>query len=301
MRIGYPCINWGMDCKGARTFRLKSYSEARLIETVENNLECLAKVLEYNVEHGFLFFRITSDLVPFASHPVCTFDWAGHFSAKFAKIGEFIRAHDIRISMHPDQFTLLNSPTSDVVERSIAELEYHATVLDRMGLDTPAKLQIHVGGVYNDRESSMAAFVESYRSLPDSIRRHLVIENDDRCYPLKDCMRIHAETGIPVLFDVFHHELLNHGESLAEALDLHASTWDAEADGVPMLDYSSQQDGERTGRHAEHLDVVEFGRFLDESAPYDFDIMLEIKDKEKSAAKAVAVAQEDSRLMAGGK
>jgi UV DNA damage endonuclease len=108
MRIGYPCINWSLDCKGDRTFRLKSYSEERLVETVGNNLDCLGKVLEYNAEHGFLFFRITSDLVPFASHPVCTFDWADHFSAKFAKIGEFIRSHDIRLTASaPHDFDIM--------------------------------------------------------------------------------------------------------------------------------------------------------------------------------------------------
>ena len=291
MRIGYPCINWSLDCRGDRTFRLKSYSEERLVETVGNNLDCLERVLEYNVEHGFLFFRITSDLIPFASHPVCMFDWAGHFSAKFAKIGEFIRSHDIRISMHPDQFTLLNSPKPDVVERSIAELEYHATVLDRMELDTTAKIQIHVGGMYGDRSAAMATFVETYEKLSDKIRSRLVIENDDRCYPLKDCMWIHEKTEVPVIFDVFHHDLLSHGEPLGEALDLHASTWDAAVDGPPMLDYSSQQEGERAGKHAEHIDVEDFKDFLSASAPHDFDIMLEIKDKESSAALAVEIAR----------
>jgi len=287
MRIGYPCINWSLNCKGNRTFRLASYTEDKLIETVENNLNCLENVLKYNVAHGFMFFRITSELVPFASHPICEFNWAKQFTAKFAKIGEFIRENDIRISMHPDQFTLLNSPKQEVVERSIAELDYHATALDAMNLDSTAKIQIHVGGVYNERENAMTRFIDVHSNLPDKISRRLVVENDDRNYPLKDCLHIHERTGIPVLFDIFHHRLLNHGEPPDQALAVAAATWNKNKDGRPMLDYSSQQPGERKGKHAEHIDVNDFQDFINIPNANLFDIMLEIKDKEKSASLAL--------------
>lgn len=295
MRIGYPCINRTLDCRGNRTFRLKSYSEERLIETVENNLDCLQQILEFNVEHGFFFFRISSDLVPFASHPVCRFDWGEHFARKFRKIGNYIRKHGIRISMHPDQFTLINSLKEEIFVRSRRELLYHGQVLDLLGLNQTAKFQIHVGGVYGDKPAALTRFIARYHTLEEEIRRRLVIENDDVSYTLADCLEISGKTGVPILFDVFHHKVNSSGEAVKDALKAATTTW-KKRDGTLMVDYSSQRfDGAR-GSHTESIDLQDFNKFLEESRPVDFDLMLEIKDKEISAEKAVAAARNDPRL-----
>jgi len=295
VRIGYPCQNLRIGCTSARTFRLKSYSAKRLLETVSENLACLRKILEYNVEKGLLFFRITSDLVPFASHPVCRVRWQRHFAGELAEIGRFIGKHRMRISMHPDQFTLINSPKADIFRRSVRELVYHAEVLDLMGLKDDAKIQIHVGGVYGDKDASMARFVARYAKLPDIVGRRLVIENDDVSYTLSECMGIHDETGIPVLFDIFHHEINSSGESAKEAVEAAAGTW-RRRDGILMCDFSSQLEGARRGTHARSIDLGIFKRFLAETRPVDFDVMLEIKDKERSAVNALAAARGDERL-----
>ena len=291
MKIGYPCINRGIGCTANSTFRLASYSEERLIQKVNNNLDCLFQILQYNVQNSLLFFRISSDLVPFASHPVCTFDWAEHFGGHFRKIGDFVKEHDMRISMHPDQFVVINALKDDVVERSVEELEYHCTILDRMALDSNAKIQIHLGGVYGDKPSALDRFIERYRSLSKALQSRLVIENDDRSYSLKDCLLVHEKIGIPIIFDAFHHQCLNNGETMRQGLQLSASTWQ-ESDGIPMVDYSSQQTGQRPGSHAKTLSTALFKKFLHESRGFDFDLMLEIKDKEMSALKALKILRE---------
>ena len=295
MKIGYPCVNLGIGCTSSSTFRLSSYSERRLIEAVKSNLNCLERVLDFNIRHGILFFRITSDMVPFASHPVCNYDWGGHFQSRLEIIGETIRKHQVRISMHPDQFVVINARDRGVFERSVKELEYHAKVLDLMGLDTTAKLQLHVGGVYGDKVGSMRRFEERYTTLPDHVRKRLVIENDDVSYSLSDCMEISAATGAPVLFDSFHHSLNSNGESVGEAFRLFTKTW-RKNDGIPMVDYSSQDPGQKSGKHSKTIDKVEFMAFLKATVPYDFDLMLEIKDKENSALRALRAATGDMRL-----
>ena len=265
------------------------------METIENNLVCLGRILRFNLRHNILFFRITSDLVPFASHPICKFDWQGSFGKRFKGIGDFIKSCGMRISMHPDQFTLINSQDNGVFENSVRELVYHAQVLDLMELDTSAKIQIHVGGVYGDKKASMRRFVERFEMLDETIKRRLVIENDDRRYNLKDCLKTSAEVGIPILFDVFHHEVNNSGETTKEAFELFTPTWKPE-DGLPMVDYSSQLTSDIKGKHAETLNLGIFREFLEETKPFDFDIMLEIEDKEMSALKAIEIASQDDRF-----
>jgi UV DNA damage endonuclease len=295
MRIGYPCINRSVGCSPSHTFRLASYSDTRLVETVQANLSCLEKILLYNASRRLLFFRITSDLVPFASHPVCTFTWQEHFSEDFRRIGEYVKGHNFRISMHPDQFVLLNTPYQDIFERSIADLICQVQVLDLMELNTTAKVQLHVGGIYGDKTAGIDRFVNAYERLEDPVKKRLVIENDERLYSVADCLSIHERTGIPVLLDVFHHSIYNNHERIEDLLAPVCSTW-KNPDGIPMIDYSSQQPGKRAGAHAESIDEEDFRSFLKGSMPYDIDIMLEIKDKEKSALSALAIAHNDLRL-----
>lgn len=287
MRLGYPCINTSVGCTASSTFRLRSYSPERLEAAVAGNLACLLRTLRYNADMGFLFFRIGSQLVPFASHPVCRYGWEGRFQAEFRHIGRFIRSHGMRVSMHPDQFVLLNSPDAGVTERSVRELEYHCRVLDLMGLGRAAKVQIHVGGVYGDKPAAIERFCGQFRRLDAGIRRRIAIENDHRLFSLKDCIGVHRQTGVPVVFDSFHHECLNSGETTREAAMLAAGCWKP-ADGPPMVDYSSQEGGALRGTHARTINAAHFRRFIREMAGLDFDVMLEIKDKEKSAAEALA-------------
>ncbi|MBC6697611.1 UV DNA damage repair endonuclease UvsE [Hymenobacter sp. BT190] len=298
MKIGYPCMNNSLDCTSASTFRLASYSDERLIETVASNLACLRRILEYNVAHGLLFFRIGSDIVPFASHAVNTFPWQTHFAAEFRAIGDYIKTHGMRISLHPDQFVVLNSPNPDIVQRSIAELVYQGSMLDLMGLDSTAKLQIHLGGLYGDREAAIARFIAVWQTLPPEVQIRVVVENDDRLFSLQDCLQLHAATGLPILFDNFHHECLNHGEPMAEALRLAAATWHPTRDGVMMMDYSSQSRGERKGKHVSSIEEDLFREFLQQLQSLDVDIMLEIKDKEASAHQACGILRDLSMVPA---
>jgi UV DNA damage endonuclease len=252
-------------------------------------------MLQFNIAHNLLFFRITSDLIPFASHKICTYPWQKKYQDLFRQIGDYVCTHHIRISMHPDQFIVLNSKNKDVVERSISELHYHAEVLDLMDLDKTAKIQLHVGGVYNEKQNSINRFIKQYLSLEEQITERLVIENDDKNYTINDCYNIHQQTGIPILFDSFHHHLFHHEDYTKPPFSKIMRTW-KNIDGLPMVDYSSQKTDGKPGSHAETINLKDFQSFIMRTYPYDFDIMLEIKDKEHSAIQALSIIQNDMRF-----
>jgi len=286
IKIGYPCINNSVACRTNSRFILKNYSRKRFLETTRKNLECLVKILDFNIKNNLLFFRISSDTIPFASHPICKINWVKEFKYIFEQIGNFINKNKIRISMHPDQFVVLNTDNKKILKNSIRELIYHCELLDALNLDETAKVQIHVGGVYGNKDLSIKRFILNYKRLPGIIKRRLVIENDDRNYSVKDCLRIHQEISIPIVFDNLHHEVLNNGEDTREGMLLCFKSW-SKKDGVPMIDYSQQEKGKKPGAHSKTINIRKFKSFIEKVKDLNFDIMLEIKDKEKSALRVV--------------
>ena len=64
-----------------------------------------------------------------------------------------------------------------------------------------------------------------------------MIENDDRSYNLQDCLDINLETDIPIVFDTFHHECLNNGETFQQAISSFEKSWFFPIDGNPVVDY----------------------------------------------------------------
>ncbi|MFW9889730.1 MAG: UV DNA damage repair endonuclease UvsE [Candidatus Thorarchaeota archaeon] len=288
MRIGYACINMSVGCSSATTFRLKSYTEPRLIATIQENLQCLKRIIKFNIGNNILFYRITSDLIPFASHPTMNVDWKSRFSGELSEIGKLAGSAGMRLSMHPGQYTVLNSRSNPVYRNALADLQYHCDILDLMNLGLDAKVQIHIGGVYGDKDSSLQRFAERHDFLDSTISRRLVVENDDRSYTHQDCMHLNNLTGIPVVFDNLHHSVLNNGESMRDSLKRSAATW-KNHDGPPIVHYSSQSPKGRPGKHAATLDANDFKGFLQHTKDIKYDLMLEIKDKDISALKALRI------------
>src|SRR5579875_34296 len=250
----------------------------RLRGLITANLAALQETLCYALAHDIRMFRISSDIIPFGGHPVNALPWWEEFAAPLAEIGALIRAREMRVSMHPGQYTLFSSPDVTVTANAIADLVWHARFLDALGVGSECKIVIHVGGAYGDKRAAMQRWAERYRELPPAVRRRLVLENDERLFGTEDVLELAAITGVPVVFDVFHHRVMG-GMPLAEALVAAFAIW-REVDGPPKTHISSQEPGARPGTHAHYVDVDDFVSFLAVAPPQPFDVMLEAKEKD---------------------
>lgn len=271
----------GTDEPTVRTCRLRNAAPERLDELVERNLARLQGALRWNADHGIRFFRIHSGTVPFASHPEVGHDWAHRFEEELAEVGALLDELGVRVTMHPGPYTVLNSPDDEVVERARAELAYHARFLEALDRGPEAKVVVHVGGRYDDREAAADRFVDEARALPEAVRRHLVVENDEDVYGVDAALDLARRADLPAVLDHLHHRLHSSERPFGEALAEATSTWDDE-DGVPVVHLSSAS-GKGGGHHAEAVDPADALDLAEAARGHGpFDVMLEAKGKERA-------------------
>jgi len=288
VRFGYVAMSLKFEnCSPSKTITVKNYEriegeEARLNRlrriTAENLQNCM-RLLYYNAANNIHVFRFTSKIVPLATHPlVHGWDYAADFADEFARVGYFVRKKGMRVSSHPDHYTLINSPKAEVLEASLKDLEYHQKVFEAMGLDS-AEMVMHIGGLYGSRESSLKRFRENFQVLPDTIKSRLLLENDDKSFKAPDVLGVCRELGVPMVLDVHHHQCLNNGEQIEDILPDVFATW---GDRLPKVHFSSPKSDQNCRAHADDINLESFCSFLFKAKELDrdFDVMIEAKNKD---------------------
>ena len=305
LNIGYACINmqlsypkqYGNKPKDKpittnrsmirRTFDTKGIQYAS--EKTLLNVKDLDTIIDWNIMYGYKLFRITSNLAPWKSE----YDWSDMPHIKDIKwylhsIGVKALTHEVRLTSHPGPFNVLTSPHEHVVKNCVNDLTNHGDVFDMMNLSrTPYnKINIHIGGVYGDKQSAMDRFCKNFELLPDSVKTRLTVENDDKAsmYSVRDLYDgVYKRIGIPIVFD-YHHHRFNTGDlSEQEALELAISTWPE--DIVPVVHYSESRSKEQLDESIKpqaHSDYVY--DYID-TYGNNVDIMIEAKHKELAVKK----------------
>lgn len=284
--IGFACLANGVDHSDYKTIRKANLTDEKLKDIISYNLDSLENIINYNIKNNIKLFRISSDLIPFGSSPVNKINWESIFRDKFKVIADKIKLGNIRVSMHPGQYTVLNSPNDEVVKRAIADLDYHAKILELLETDFSSKLVLHTGGIYGDKDSAIKRFIKNFSRLSDNVRKRLVIENDDRSFNILDVLKIGEQINIPVIFDNLHHEINppQIKKTDHEWINLCKLTFKSE-DGRQKIHYSQQDVSKQIGAHSKTINPKKFLTWFKTINSENIDIMLEVKDKNISAIK----------------
>ena len=250
-----------------------------------SNSADLLPILRWNAKNGIRFFRIGSGIFPFMDHPTLGYDLvdleASHRVAVCANLsaaGAFAKANGMRLSCHPGPYTCLGSPKSDIVDKSITSLRMHSLLPDLLGYGEEFAINIHVGGVYEDKAATAKRFVEVYKQLPPLLRQRLTVENDDKAsmWSMGDLVRlVHDRCGVKLVLDVHHHRFCNGGDTLRTAAALAFSTWIGFSE-IPKVHYSESRPDARPQAHSDYLKES----IPDLSDHTEYDIMIEAKAKD---------------------
>lgn len=296
VRFGYVAMSTVLqDCSPSKTVTAANLSKiqpetariTKLRAIAQENLRNTQRLLFHNRGHDIAVYRITSKLIPLATHPISSsWDWAADLIEPLQSLGAFVKQENFRISAHPDHFTLLNSPREDVTEASIRDLVYHQQIFDGMGLDNSAKLVIHVGGSYNNKSDSLKRFKETYSALSQSLKGRLVLENDDKIYTAREVLDLCQELEIPMVLDIHHHWCNNRNEDIYPYLGDIFDTWRNETI-PPKIHLSSPRTSKDFRAHADYVDPAFFLEFWERACQVnnDFDVMIEAKMKDRALFK----------------
>jgi UV DNA damage endonuclease len=253
------------------------------------NARDIATMLRWNERFGIRFLRLSSEMFPFASHEVHGYRLAPFAADVLAEAGRVAAQLGHRLSVHPGQFTQLGSPRRQVIEGAVRDLEYHDEMLSLLRLpeqmDRDAVIVLHLGGTYGDKAATVDRFRANYQGLSASIKRRLVLENDDVAWSVHDLLPLCEELDIPLVLDFHHHNIVFDGRSVREGtrdvVDLFpriARTWQRKR-MTQKMHYSEACADAVTGRQRrKHSARV---KTLPPCAD-DMDLMIEAKDKEQA-------------------
>jgi UV DNA damage repair endonuclease len=227
-KIGFACkwidrpdqvngINAKDECKvyntGATTAawlnrQSQNVAEEKLWDLTKGNIESVRKLVERvgTLDENLRMVRLSSDILPMYTQRDWKFfyrlpDVRAYCERAFRAVGDLARKNNVRLSMHPGQFTVLASDNPGIVNNSIEEFEYHADMVRMMGYGQTFqdfKINVHISG-----RQGPNGIREAYKRLSPEARNCITIENEENSHGLDDCLTI--SDLVPIVLDIHHH------------------------------------------------------------------------------------------------
>ena len=288
IRFGYVANALGLwDASPSKTLTFARYSSLPEDERLEKlksitaqNLHHTKRILYYNIAHEIELYRLSSSLVPLATHPEVMWDFYTPFQKEWEELGQIIQKYNLRVSFHPNQFTLFTSPKEEITMNAVKDMEYHFNMLKAMNVLHQGLINIHIGGAYGDKTTSLNRFHTNLKQLPQQIKKHMTLENDDKTYNVEETLVTCEKESIPMVLD-YHHYMANKEEDdLPLYLQRIFNTWETTS-FVPKVHISSPKSEDAFRSHADFVSLEFILPFLKlvKELNQDFDIMIEAKQK----------------------
>ena len=186
----------------------KEVAEQRLWDIMEHNIQAYYNLIEYvgGLPNALLMVRLGSDCLPVYTQRDWSYYWklpavVAYCEKHLARVGALAKALDVRLSMHPGQFTVLASDSPEIVERSIEEFEYHADIIRYMGYGQKwqdFKCNVHISG-----RQGPAGIKAVLPRLSTEARNTITIENDENSWGLEHSLELAKDVALVV--DIHHH------------------------------------------------------------------------------------------------
>ena len=293
VRLGYVALSKALDDVTTSStitytnYINKNYNTSKLLEITKNNLDSLYEIIKYNVKNNFHFYRLTSKLVPLATHDKIDFDYITPLLDEYKKIGKLINDNNIRVDTHPDQYAVLNSMDSKIVKNTVEILEYHYKIMDALGIKDKIII-LHVGSSACGKKASITRFINNFNKLPDHIKKCIAAENDDKVYNIKDVLELCHKINVPMVLDYHHFICNNEKEDINDYLKEILDTW---CEKLPKMHFSSPKSKlkKEFRSHSDYINKECFIKFINilKKQDKDIDIMLEAKAKDDAVSRLV--------------
>ena len=292
-------MRWGLCCQfldAPIKFRTATHRYCSALESGERqrylsaivlaNAEALLSAIRQCASLGIGAFRVTSGLLPLATHPLSGYRVeglpdAGSILDLFGHAKSEAKSRDVRLSFHPDQFVVLNSASPGVVTSSIGELEHQARVAELIGAEA---LTLHAGSTAGGVEVALGRLEAAISSLSSSARKLLALENDDRSFSPEDLLPFCERVGVPFVYDVHHHRCKSDSMTVREATERAEATWRGRE---PWMHISSPREGWEAANPRAHSDFIDPRDVPTEWKGRRVTIDVEAKQKERAVLKVM--------------
>lgn len=276
-------------------FNRGEYTHDRIRQTYVDNLQNLLDVLPTVIDSGIRSMRVSSSMFPLFDKIDRDLYDNKTVVGLLKLIGAMALKHNVRLTTHPGQFTVLSSDNPDTVNNSIREVEHHAWLFDQMGLDQSPYYSINVHGGKGDRAEQLTTAINR---LSASAKSRLTLENCEFAYSVNDLLPVSQATGVPICFDSHHHKFNADGVLGEDAMSAAIATWPS---GVRPLthvsnskpDYPTTAPATKLRQHSDYLYTIpEYQHKLNDSGSIDIDV----EAKRKNLAIFKAAAELDIRV-----